>query len=182
MALWMFIAGAILIVLIFFYYYNRFVSLSQQIDNSLAQINVQLKKRADLVPNLISTVKGYMTHEKKVMDSVTEARKVFASAKGMEGKMKAGNKLQEALRSIFAIAENYPQLRANENFLHLQQELASIEDRVAYARQFYNDGIMVYNVMVSSVPGSWFAKLYGYKAQTYFKIEEAEKATPKVSF
>lgn len=171
-----------IVVVIFFVYYNRFVRLSHQIDNSLAQISVQLKKRSDLVPNLISSVKGYMKHEKKVISEVTNARKALMSAQGVEDKMKAGNKLQQALKSIFAIAEAYPDLKANQNFLHLQQELSSIEDKVAYARQYYNDGIMSYNVMTNMVPGKWFALLYGYKAREYLKIAEAEKVVPKVEF
>ena len=106
----------------------------------------------------------------------------MVSASGVEDKMKAGNKLQSALKSIFAIAENYPDLKANQNFLHLQQELSSIEDKVAYARQYYNDGIMSYNVMTNVVPGMWFAKMYGFSKREYLKIPEAAKAVPKIEF
>src|SRR3989338_463332 len=127
----------VVIVIMFIFYYNRFVVLGNRIDNSLAQIDVQLKRRADLVPNLITTVKGYAKHEKSIMADVTNARKELISAKTLQGRIKAGNELQTALRSLFAIAENYPNLKANENFLHLQQELAAIEDRIAYSRQFY---------------------------------------------
>lgn len=176
------IGAAAILVLIFVVYYNRFVTLSHQIDNSLAQINVQLKKRSDLVPNLISTIKGYVKHEKKVITEVTEARKALVASRGIENKMKAGNKLQSALGSLFAIAENYPDLKANTNFLQLQQELSAIEDKVAYARQYYNDGIMTYNVMTNRIPGLWFAKLYGFKAKEYLKIPEAEKVVPKIEF
>lgn len=167
---------------IFIIYYNRFVRLSNQIDNSLAQISVQLRKRSDLVPNLLASVKGYMKHEKKIVTEVTNARKAMMSAKGVENKMKAGNKLQSALKSIFAIAEGYPDLKANTNFLQLQQELSSIEDKVAYARQYYNDGIMSYNVMTNMIPGKWFAALYGFKKREYLKIPEAAKAVPKIKF
>lgn len=180
--IWVIIAVVAVLIIIFFIYYNRFVRLSQQIDNSLAQISVQLKKRSDLVPNLLASVKGYMTHEKKVITEVTNARKALVSASGIENKMKAGNKLQSALKSIFAIAENYPDLKANQNFLQLQQELSSIEDKVAYARQYYNDGIMSYNVMTNTIPGKWFASLYGFGKREYLKIAEAEKAVPKVEF
>lgn len=181
--IWWIIGGVVVVIaLVFFTYYNRFVRLSQQVDNSLSQIDVQLKKRADLVPNLINTVKGYAKHEKKVMESVTEARKALLSAKTIDKKMHAGNQLQSALKSIFAIAENYPDLKANQNFLELQRELSSIEDKVAYARQYYNDGIMSYNIMTETIPGKWFAGMYGFKKKDYIKIEEAEKAVPKVEF
>lgn len=176
------IAAAVIIVATFLIYYNRFVTLSHQIDNSLAQISVQLKKRSDLIPNLLSAVKGYMKHERAVIKEVTDARKAMMSAKGIEKKMKAGNQMQEALKSIFAIAEGYPDLKANTNFLQLQQELSAIEDKVAYARQFYNDGIMTYNVMTHKVPGVWFANLYGFKPKEYLKIPEAAKAVPKIEF
>jgi LemA protein len=182
LTIWIIIAAVILLAIIFFTYYNRFIRLSQQIDNSLAQITVQLKKRTDLVPNLLSAVKGYMKHERAVISEVTKARKELVNAKGVEKKVKAGDKLQAALKSIFAIAENYPDLKANQNFLQLQQELAAIEDKVAYARQYYNDGIMSYNVMTQTVPGKWFAGIYGFKSKEYFKIPEAEKSVPKVEF
>ena len=180
--IWVAIAIIVIIIIIFFTYYNRFVRLSQQIDNALAQISVQLKKRSDLIPNLLASVKGYMKHEKKVIKEVTDARKALVSATGVENKMKAGNQLQSALKSIFAIAEGYPDLKANTNFLHLQQELSAIEDKVAYARQFYNDGIMSYNVMTNTIPGKWFASMYGFGKREYLKIPEAAKAVPKIEF
>jgi len=182
LVLWIVVGVVILIALTFFVYYNRFVRLSQQVDNSLSQISVQLKKRSDLAPNLLNSVKGYMKHEKAIITEVTNARKALVSAGNMEKKMKAGNKLQSALKSIFAIAENYPDLKANTTFLHLQQELSAIEDKVAYARQYYNDGIMSYNVMTETFPGKMFASMYGFKKKEYFDIPEEEKAVPKVEF
>ena len=180
--IWWIIGISAFIVLIFVFYYNRFVTLENRIDNSLSQIDVQLKKRADLVPNLISTVKGYAKHEKGIMEDVTNARKSFMGAKSLEGKIKAGAALQHALGSIFALAENYPQLRANENFLHLQQELAAIEDKVAYARQNYNDSILSYNNLTKRIPGTLFASIYGKTAKKYLEIPKEERAVPKVSF
>ncbi|MCK4997225.1 LemA family protein [Candidatus Pacearchaeota archaeon] len=174
--------GLAIVAIIFFTYYNRFIRLSHQIDNSLSQIDVQLKKRSDLIPNLLSSVKGFMKHERAVIKEVTEARKALVGAKGIEKKMKAGNQLQQALGSIFAIAENYPDLKADKSFLNLQEELSAIEDKVAYARQYYNDGIMAYNVMTTMIPGVWFAKMYGFKKRDYLEIKEAEKAVPKVEF
>jgi LemA protein len=184
MALLIWIIGivVVLIVLMLIYYYNRFVLLGNRIDNSLSQIDVQLKKRADLVPNLIETVKGYAKHEKGIMEDVTKARKALMSATTVEGKVKAGDQLQNALKSVFAIAENYPVLKANENFLQLQQELAAIEDKVAYARQFYNDSILSYNNSCQTFPGAFFAKIYGKTQKEYLQITTAEKAVPKVSF
>ena len=167
---WVAIGAVVVLAIIFFTYYNRFVRLSHQIDNSLAQISVQLKKRSDLIPNLLSAVKGYMKHERAAIKEVTDARKALVSASGVENKMKAGNQLQSALKSIFAIAEGYPDLKANTNFLHLQQELSSIEDKVAYARQYYNDGIMSYQVTTTTIPGKWFASLFGFKKKEYLKI------------
>ena len=180
--IWIIIAVVTLSIIILFTYYNRFVRLTAQIDNALAQISVQLRKRSDLIPNLLASVKGYMKHEKGIIKEVTDARKALVGAEGIEAKMKAGNKLQAALKSIFAIAEGYPDLKANTNFLHLQQELSAIEDKVAYARQYYNDGIMSYNVMTNTIPGKWFALLYGFGKREYLKIPEAAKAVPKVEF
>jgi len=180
--IWILIALIALIVITFVYYFNKFVVLGLRIDNALSQIDVQLRRRADLVPNLIETVKGYAKHEKGIMESVTKAREAMLSAKDLPGRMKAGNVLENALGKLFAIAENYPQLRANENFLQLQQELSSIEDKVAYSRQFYNDSILDYNNSVKVFPGIFFASIFGKKEKDFLKIPESMKAVPKVSF
>ncbi len=180
--IWLLIVIVALIVVMFIYYYNKFVVLGNRIDNSLSQIDVQLRKRGELVPNLLETVKGYAKHEKEIMKEVTDARKALVSAGDIKGRMKAGQELQNALKSIFAIAENYPQLRANENFLHLQQELAAIEDRIAYARQYYNDSILSYNNSVERFPGVMFANMYGKKEKEYLEIPKETKAVPKVKF
>ncbi len=179
---WILLAILILIGLIFFYYYNRFVVLANRIENSLSQIDVQLKRRADLIPNLIETVKGYAKHEKAAIKAVTEARKALVSAKGIEKKVQADRKLESALKSIFAIAEGYPDLKANTNFLELQKELSSTEDRVAYARQYYNDSILTYNNLCKTFPGNFFARLYGKTAKEYLQIAEAERKNIKVEF
>ncbi|MFZ5955199.1 MAG: LemA family protein [Nanoarchaeota archaeon] len=180
--LWILIIAAFLIALMFFIYYNKFARLTNQIENSLAQIDVQLRKRADLVPNLVEAVKGYMKHEKGIITEITNARKALLSAGNLPEKVKAGDKLQNAIKSIFVIAENYPNLKANENFLQLQQELASIEDKVAYARQYYNDGIMSYNTSTTTIPGKWFAGLYGYHKKDYLQIPESAREVPKLKF
>ena len=179
---WIIIGIVVVVAFIFFIYYNKFVRLTNQIDNSLAQIDVQLRKRADLVPNLIASVKGYMKHEKTTLTELTKARTEFLKAGTPAGKIRAGNQMQEALKSIFAVAENYPDLKASKNFLHLQQELSAIEDKVAYARQYFNDGIMSFNTASTTVPGKWFAGLYGFKKKEYLKIPAEARAVPKVSF
>jgi len=180
--LWIIVGIVVLVAIILFTYFNRFVKLSQQIDNSISQIDVQLKKRIDLIPSLLESVKGYMKHERKIFTQISKARTEMVNAKAPEKKMKAAGKLQDALKSIFAVAEAYPDLKANQNFLHLQQEMSAIEDKIAYARQYYNDAIMTYNVMTETVPGRWFANMYGFKKKVYIKIPEEEKAVPKISF
>ncbi len=181
-AWWILITVVVILALVFFTYYNKFIRLGNHIDNSLAQIDVQLRKRADLVPNLIEAVKGYMKHEKSIVTEVTNARKALLGAKDLPAKMKAGNKLQSALKSIFAIAENYPDLKANTNFLQLQQELSAIEDKIAYSRQYYNDNIMSLNTSVQTVPGKWFASMYGVKKREYLQISAEAKVVPKLKF
>ncbi len=172
----------VFLILVLIFYYNRFVVLDNRIDNSLSQIDVQLKKRADLVPNLLSAVKGYMKHEKSIMTDVTEARKHLISAKSLPERAKAGAELQNALRSIFAIAENYPNLKANENFIQLQQELSAIEERIAYARQYYNDSILTYNNTVESFPGVMFARMFNKQEKQMLQITKEERSVPKVEF
>ena len=183
MITWIIIIAVVVLILgTFIYYYNRFVVLDNRIKNSLAQIDVQLKKRADLVPNLVKVVKGYAKHEKKIMQDVTKARSALLSGTNLQSRVKAGDQLQNALKSIFAIAENYPDLKANQNYLHLQQELSAIEDKVAYARQFYNDSILVLDNASQRLPGVFFFNLYGRKRKEYLKIPEAEKKVPKIDF
>ena len=182
LALWILIAVAALVVIIFVGYYNRFVVLSNRIDNSLSQIDVQLKRRADLIPNLMESVKGYMKHEKGIMESVNNARKALVGAKDIASKMKANNQLEGFLGKLFAIAENYPDLKANTNFLQLQNELTTTEDKIAYSRQFYNDSILSYNNKCKTFTGNFFAGMYGFKAKEYIKIAEAERKVVKVEF
>ena len=174
------IGAGVLIIGSFIYYYNRFIVLDNRIKNSLAQIDVQLKKRADLVPSLVKVVKGYAKHEAKIMAQVTKARVALLHGENIQKRVKAGDNLQNALKSIFAIAENYPQLKANENYLHLQQELAAIEDKVAYSRQYYNDSILAYDNASQRFPGVMFFKLYGKQKKEYLKIPETSKAMPKI--
>ena len=179
---WIIFGIVLVVAFIFIGYFNRFVVLGNRIDNSLGQIDVQLKRRADLVPNLIETVKGFAKHEKEAIKAVTDARKALVSAKDLPSKVKADKGLESALKTIFAIAEGYPDLKANTNFLELQKELSSTEDRVAYSRQFYNDSILSYNTLCQTFPGVFFAKLYGKLPREYLQIEPAEREVVKVSF
>jgi len=172
----------LLLVVITIGYYNRFVILANRIDNSLSQIKVQLKRRADLIPNLIETVKGYAKHEKGIMKEVTDARKALVGAKDIESKVKANDALEGVLGRLFAIAENYPDLKANTNFLELQRELSSTEDRVAYARQNYNDSILSYNNLCLKFPGVMFASMFGKMRKEYLDITPAEAKLPSVKF
>ena len=134
-------------------YYNRFIVLGYRIDNAWAQIDVQLKKRTDLVPNLVEAVKGYMKHEKDIMTEVTKARKEMLKATSPASKVKAGNQMASALKSIFAIAENYPKLQANTNFLQLQDRISGLENEIADRREFYNDSVNSFNIRIESFPG-----------------------------
>lgn len=180
--IWLLIGLGVLLIIIFAGYYNRFTVLSNRIDNSLGQIDVQLKRRADLIPNLVETVKGYAKHEKAAIKAVTDARKSLVSAKGLADKVKADKTLENALGRLFAIAEGYPDLKANQNFLELQKELTATEDKVAYSRQFYNDSILSYNNKCKTFPGNAFAGIYGFKPKEYIQITEAEKKPVKVDF
>ncbi|MFH1607884.1 MAG: LemA family protein [archaeon] len=178
------ILGTLVVVagIMVFVYYNRFAVLGNRIDNSLSQINVQLKRRADLIPNLIETVKGFAKHETAAIKAVTDARKALVAAQDIEGKVKADVGLEKALKSIFAIAEGYPDLKANTNFLELQRELSSTEDKVAYSRQYYNDSILRFNNACTTFPGVFFAKIFGKQAREHLQITEAEKKNVKVEF
>lgn len=182
LVIWIIIGVVALIVIIFLSYFNRLAVLGNRIDNSLSQIDVQLKRRADLIPNLIETVKGYAKHEKGIMKEVTDARKALVSAGNIEAKVKANDKLQSALKSIFAIAENYPNLKANENFLELQKELSTTEDKISYSRQYYNDSILAYNTLCTTFPGTFFAGIYRKKSREYLQIAASEKKPVEVKF
>jgi LemA protein len=174
---------AVIMIVMFLGYYNRIITLSNRTDNAWSQIDVQLKKRADLVPNLVETVKAYMKHEQKAIDMVTKARERMLSATAPKEMMEASNALAGALKTIFALAENYPALRASENFKLLQEQLDGIESKIAYARQFYNDTVLAYNNAIRTIPGRWIAARMGRtQEKPYFEVPETERAPVKVSF
>jgi len=175
------LAGTLLVIIISLY--NHLVVLRNRGDNAWHQIDVQLQKRADLVPNLVETVKGYAAHEKQTFENVTKARAMYSQAGDIKGKAEATNMLTSALKSLFAVAENYPELKANQNFLLLQEELSGIESKVAYARQFYNDTILAYNNARQVFPSSIIANMFNFQEKDYFEIEEPSKReVPKVDF
>jgi len=177
------IAIFVLLVIAFVaYYYNKIIRLENRIDNAWAQIDVQLKRRADLIPNLVESVKGYMEHEKSVLENVTKARSALMNAKTPQDNIKANNQLTSALKTLFAVAENYPTLKANENFLQLQDELTHTEDKISYARQHYNDNVLAFNNAIETFPGRTFAHRMGKKERQMLEIPEEARETPKVSF
>ena len=163
--------------------YNRFVALRNRVKEAFSDISVQLKRRYDLIPNLVNTVKGYAAHEKGVFEKVTEARTRAMGATGMHDKAAAENMLSQTLKSLFAVAEAYPDLKASANFLELQRELRDTEDKIQAARRFYNTNVMALNTMVESFPPSVIAGMFGFKKEEFFELEEeAAKEAPKVSF
>ena len=181
--MWLWIGiGIGVIVLALIFMYNSFVRLKNEVDNSFAQIDVQLKRRNDLIPNLVETVKGYMKHEKTLLESVTKARTAIMGAKTLEGKAKASNMMSDTLKSIFAVAESYPNLKANENFLKLQEELTATEDKISYSRQHYNDVVMMYNTKREVFPNSLIASMFNFLKRDLFQAAESEKKPVKVSF
>ncbi len=173
----------VVILVAFLFLYNKLIALQKRVNNAWAQIDVQLKRRADLIPNLIETVKGYARFEKKVLTEVTNARTALMGAKTPAEGAKAENMLAGALKTIFAVAENYPQLKASDNFGKLQEEFATTENKISYARQFYNDSVMVFNTAIAQIPGNIVAAIFGFKGKEYFELEnEADKKPVKADF
>ncbi|HYY82610.1 MAG TPA: LemA family protein [Actinomycetes bacterium] len=162
--------------------YNGLVRRRNQVDNAWSQIDVQLKRRYDLIPNLVETVKGYASHERSTLESVTAARANAISVQGPARQAQAENALTGALRSLFAVAESYPDLKANQNFLELQRELSATEDRAAYARQYYNDAVLSYNNAVTTLPRSLFAGMFGFRTREYFEAGGEERGPVRVQF
>ncbi len=176
------IGFVILVAIFFFLTYNSLITQRARINNAWSQIDVQLKRRYDLVPNLVQTVKGYAKHEKSLFKDITKARAATGRAKSIGQKAKADNMLSETLKSILAVAENYPKLRANENFMMLQEELAGIESKIAYARQFYNDSVLAFNTAIQTVPTNIVAGMFSFTRRDYFKAQGEERKNVKVKF
>jgi LemA protein len=173
---------AVVLALFFILLFNSLVRLKNQVKNAWAQIDVQLKRRTDLIPNLVETVKGYAKHEKGVLESVTNARAQLMKADSVKDKADADNMLSGTLKSLFAVSENYPDLKASQNFLQLQEELAGTENKVAYARQFYNDIVMRFNTKIQVFPNNVFSKMLGFHEEESFQATAKERENVKVSF
>lgn len=185
MALWLLIpAGIVLLVIMWAAIsYNGLVGLRSQVQNGWSQIDVQLKRRHDLIPNLVESVKGYAGHEKSTLENVIKARNQATAATGIAAQAKAEGELSTALGRLMAIVEQYPDLKANQNFLSLQEELTSTENKVSFSRQFYNDSVMEYNTRIQSVPSNIIADLFKFQKADFFAVEGAEdRSVPKVSF
>lgn len=177
------VLGAIAVIVVYLIsIYNKLVQLKNKVDAGWAQIDVQLKRRYDLIPNLVETVKGYAAHEKQTLEAVISARNAAMSATGPADKAQAEAGLQGTLKSLFALKEAYPELKANQGFLDLQEELTGTEDKIAYSRQYYNDTVRVFNTMIESFPNNLIAKRLGFAARQYFEAPEGERQNVKVSF
>ncbi len=184
-AVYIIIGVVVVLLILFLTIYNGLVRRRNQVKNSWAQIDVQLKRRHDLIPNLVETAKGYMKHERETLESVTNARNLAqqASSAGAGERAKAEGELSSVLSRLLAVVENYPDLKANQNFLALQEELASTENKISFSRQFYNDSVLRYNNQTQMFPSNIVASMTGFKASEFFEVTlAAEREAPKVSF
>lgn len=182
MILWIILAVVVVIAIYVMVAYNGLVSLRNKIENAWAQIDVQLKRRYDLIPNLVETVKGYAAHERGTLEAVVQARNMAMSAAGPHEQAQAENMISGALKSIFALSEAYPDLKANANFLNLQEELTGTEGRIAYARQYYNDTVFRYNTKIQSFPANLLAKQFRFGEREYFEADEGDRGPVGVDF
>lgn len=177
------IIGVLIVLAVFVIgIYNSLVTLKARIKEALSGIDVQLKRRIDLIPNLVETVKGYAKHEKSVFENVTKARSQLIKAGGLEEKAAANNMLTDALKSLFAVAEAYPDLKASTNFQDLQRQLEDTEDKIAYSRQFYNANVLQYNTKIKVVPSNIIASMFGFTEEPFFAATEEERKNVKVTF
>ena len=178
------VAIVVILLLVLMLSYNGLVKTRNRVDNAWSQIDVQLKRRHDLIPNLVETVKGYAAHERGTLEAVTNARAnaINASSQGVAEQAQAENVLSGALKSLFAVAEAYPDLKANQNFLQLQEELTSTEDRIAYARQFYNDSVLNYNNRIQTFPRNVIANSFNFSKREFFEVAPEETGPVKVQF
>ena len=180
--LWIVLGVLVLLVVAGIWTFNRLVSLRNRVDNGWAQIDVQLRRRYDVIPNLVESVKGYAAHERELFDHVTEARARAIDASSVPDQVQAENRITRDLRQLFAVVENYPDLKANENFLALQEELTGTESKIAYARQFYNDQVMKLNTLIQSFPSNVLADAFGFGEREFFDIEDPARGPAEVDF
>ncbi|WP_312117211.1 LemA family protein [Brevibacillus reuszeri] len=162
--------------------YNRLIMLKNRVGNSWSQVDVVLKNRFDLIPNLVDTVKGYAAHEKEALFHLTELRTSYASAQSVQDKMGANGEVGGLMHRLLMVAESYPELKANENFLYLKQQVSAIEDKIRFARQFYNDAVEAYNTAAMSFPANLLAGLFNFQQEQFFHMDAAEKSVPQVKF
>lgn len=180
----LFVVGIFIIAIIgwFVAMYNGLISLNNNIKKSMGNIDVLLKQRTDEIPKLVNSVKGYMKHERKTLEDLTKARTSIMKAKTLSQKARADNMISESLKTIFAVAENYPKLRATENFMQLQQRISGIENELADRREFYNDSVNTFNIKIQSIPDMWLAGMLKYKPQEMFKVSAQDRKDVKVEF
>lgn len=176
------IGVVVLLVIFLIATYNRLVKLRNRVEAGWSQIDVQLKRRHDLVPNLVETVKGYAAHERETLEAVIAARQTAVAAEGVENQAQAENMLTGALRQLFALSEAYPDLKANQNFLQLQEELTGTESRIAFARQFYNEQVLAYDNALEQFPSNLVAGMFNFEPKPYFEAEEVARTVPRVDF
>ena len=179
---WIVIGGIVLLIVAAVVIYNRLVALRNRTEAAWSQIDVQLKRRYDLIPNLVETVKGYAAHERETLEAVIAARRQAVDARGVEEQAQAENFLTQTLRQLFALSEAYPDLKANQNFLALQEELTATESRIAYARQFYNESVLAYDNARETFPTNLVAGAFNFEARPYFEAEEVSRANVAVDF
>ena len=181
-AVWIVLAILVLLVIYVIVSYNSLVRVRNRTDDSWSQIDVQLRRRYDLIPNLVETVKGYAAHERQTFEAVTQARTQGMNAQGVAEQAQAENMITGALKSLFAVAEAYPELKANQNFLALQEELTATEGRISYARQFYNDTVLKLNTKVQTLPTNILAGMFGFKTREYFEADDTSRGPVTVQF
>jgi LemA protein len=179
---WIIVALVVLLIGYAVVTYNGLVSMRNRIENAWAQIDVQLKRRYDLIPNLVETVKGYAEHERGTLEEVVQARNMAMAAEGPQDQAAAENMITGALKSVFALSEAYPDLKANQNFLNLQEELTGTEGRIAYARQFYNDSVYSYNTKIQTVPANVIANQFKFTEREYFDVDDGSRENVQVDF
>jgi LemA protein len=183
---WIILGIIVLVVIYLIFLYNRLVALRQTVNQSWSDISVQLKQRHDLVPNLVETVKGYASHERQTLEAVVAARNAAVAAQGPAAQAQAENMLTGALRQLFALAEAYPDLKANQNFLQLQTELADLENKIAASRRFFNNAVQEYNTAIEQFPAVFIARNMGFQGREFFELDESERAAvqapPQVKF
>lgn len=184
MPIWLIVLIVVLIIVVLFVIstYNGLVSSRNKVRDQFSQIDVQLKKRADLIPNLVETVKGYAKHEGDTLEKIIEARNGYVNAKDENEKIKASSELSQGISKLFALAESYPDLKANTNFLDLQNQLKDIEDKIGYARQFYNDSVLMYNNKIEMFPSNIIAGMFHFTKESFFEASDSERENVKVKF